>query len=47
MAEERSTEWPHFRLLPYTAPTGIPHGWDAELLDQGRQMAWSVRLSAN
>ena len=35
MAEERTAEWPHFRLVTYTAPTGIPHEWDAELLEQG------------
>ncbi len=35
MAEEQSAEWPHFRLVTYSAPTGIPHGWDAELLDKG------------
>jgi hypothetical protein len=28
-------DWPHFTLLTYSAPTGIPHGWDAELLAKG------------
>ena len=35
MAEEQSAKWPHFRRVTYSAPTGIPHGWDVELLDKG------------
>lgn len=35
MAEEQIPNWPRFRLVIYTAPTGIPNGWDAELLGQG------------
>jgi SUKH-4 immunity protein len=27
--------WPRFMLVTYTAPTGIPNGWDAEQLEQG------------
>ena len=35
MAADQTTEWPQFKLVTYAAPTGIPHGWDAELLEQG------------
>lgn len=35
MVDEESTDWPRFRLVPYAAPTGILHGWDAELLQKG------------
>jgi hypothetical protein len=32
---EQTTAWPRFTLVTYSAPTGIPHGWDAELLEKG------------
>jgi hypothetical protein len=35
MAEDMAVDWPRFTLVTYTAPTGIPHGWDAELLEHG------------
>jgi SUKH-4 immunity protein len=35
MAEEQTVHWPRFKVVTYSAPTGIPHGWDAELLEQG------------
>jgi len=35
MAADQTMEWPQFRLVTYSAPTGIPHGWDAELLEKG------------
>jgi SUKH-4 immunity protein len=35
MAEEQTADWPRFTLVTYSAPTGIPHGWDAELLEKG------------
>ena len=35
MAEEQTAHWPRFTLVTYAAPTGIPHGWDAELLEKG------------
>jgi SUKH-4 immunity protein len=35
MAKEQTADWPRFTLVTYAAPTGIPHGWDAELLEKG------------
>jgi hypothetical protein len=35
MAEEQTAHWPRFKVVTYSAPTGTPHGWDAELLDKG------------
>lgn len=35
MAEEQKVNWPRFRLVTYRAPTGIPNGWDVELLEKG------------
>jgi len=35
MAEELPADWPGFTIMTYRAPTGIPHGWDAELLEKG------------
>jgi len=35
MAEAQMADWPHFTLVTHSAPTGIPHGWDAELLQKG------------
>jgi hypothetical protein len=37
MAEELPAGWPWpcFTLVTCKAPTGIPHGWDAELLEKG------------
>lgn len=34
-AADARVDWPRFRLVTYSAPTGIPHGWDAELLAKG------------
>lgn len=28
-------DWPRFKLVHFSAPTGIPHRWDAELLAKG------------
>jgi hypothetical protein len=35
MAADQTMEWPQFRLVTYSALTGIPHTWDAELLEKG------------
>lgn len=35
MADEQAAHWPRFTLVTYSAPTGIPHGWDEELLEKG------------
>ncbi len=35
MAEQLPADWPCFTIMTYRAPTGIPHGWDAELLEKG------------
>jgi hypothetical protein len=37
MAEEQTVHWrwPRFKVVTYSAPTGIPHEWDAELLEKG------------
>ena len=35
MAEEQPGDWPRFMLVTYQPPAGIPHGWDAELLEKG------------
>jgi hypothetical protein len=35
MAEQQVHPWPRFTLVTYTAPTGIPQEWDAELLEKG------------
>jgi hypothetical protein len=35
MAEEPEVDWPRFTLVTYRAPTGIPNGWAAELLEKG------------
>lgn len=35
MAEEQTVHWPRFTLVTYSAPTGISHGWDADLLEKG------------
>jgi hypothetical protein len=35
MADEPTGQWPCFTLVTYSVPTGIPHGWDAELLEKG------------
>ncbi|HEU5441019.1 MAG TPA: hypothetical protein VFU88_17160 [Ktedonobacterales bacterium] len=34
-AADTRVDWPRFKLVTYSAPTGIPHGWDAELLAKG------------
>lgn len=34
-AADARVDWPRFTLVTYSAPTGIPHGWDAELLAKG------------
>ncbi len=34
-AADARVDWPRFKLVTYSAPTGIPHGWDAELLAKG------------
>jgi len=33
MPEEQT--WPRFELVTYTEPTGIPHGWDRDLITLG------------
>jgi hypothetical protein len=35
METDQPREWSQFKLVIYAAPTGIPHGWDADLLEQG------------
>ncbi len=35
MGDEPTTHWPRFTLATYSAPTGILHSWDAELLEKG------------
>jgi hypothetical protein len=35
MADEQTDRWPRFKLVTYSQPTGIPHGWDEELLELG------------
>jgi hypothetical protein len=27
--------WPHFEMVTFSAPTGIPFGWDQELVSKG------------
>jgi hypothetical protein len=34
-AADARVDWPRFKLVTYSAPTGIPRGWDAELLAKG------------
>ncbi|HEV2238365.1 MAG TPA: hypothetical protein VGR57_17020, partial [Ktedonobacterales bacterium] len=34
-AADTQVDWPRFKLVTYSAPTGIPYGWDAELLAKG------------
>ena len=33
--DEARDRWPRFDLVSFRTPTGIPHGWDAELLRKG------------
>ncbi len=35
MRDAPTAQWPRFGLAPYSAPTGIPYGWDAELVERG------------
>jgi SUKH-4 immunity protein len=35
MPEDPTARWLRFELVTFSAPTGIPHGWDAELLNKG------------
>jgi hypothetical protein len=35
MLDAPTERWPRFRLVTYSAPTGIPHEWDAELVEKG------------
>ncbi len=35
MPDNTVDRWPRFQLVTFSAPTGIPHGWDAELLRTG------------
>lgn len=34
-AADRGDRWPRFEMVAFPAPTGVPHGWDAELLREG------------
>jgi len=33
--EDPTSRWPRFKMVTFSQPTGIPNGWDAELLDKG------------
>ena len=46
MAEDPTARWPRFELVTFSAPTGIPHGWDAELLSKGVPKAMLGRYNA-
>ncbi len=35
MADEPTIHWPRFELVTYVEPTGIPHGWDRDLITVG------------
>jgi hypothetical protein len=35
MSDDLLARWPRFEIVRYEAPTGIPNGWDAELLEKG------------
>jgi hypothetical protein len=35
MADEPTIHWPRFELVTYAEPTGIPHGWDRDLITLG------------
>jgi SUKH-4 immunity protein len=35
MADDHADQWPHFKMVTYAEPTGIPNRWDAELLAKG------------
>ncbi|HET9111622.1 MAG TPA: SUKH-4 family immunity protein [Ktedonobacterales bacterium] len=35
MPSDETDWWPRFTLVTYSQPTGIPHGWDEELLATG------------
>lgn len=30
-----SSRWPRFEMVTFSEPTGIPHGWDKELVSKG------------
>lgn len=35
MPAEQTDRWPRFTLVAYSRPTGIPNGWDEDLLEHG------------
>ena len=35
MSDEQTIQWPRFMMVTYSAPTSVPYGWDAELLEKG------------
>jgi hypothetical protein len=35
MSAEQTDRWPRFRMVTFSQPTGIPNGWDEELLEKG------------
>lgn len=45
MSSNEMERWPRFKIVTYSAPTGIPNGWDAELLAKGRRTACALRLT--
>lgn len=35
MSDRSHPMWPRFKMVMYSRPTGIPNGWDEELLEKG------------
>jgi hypothetical protein len=35
MTDDSTQRWPDFEMVTFSTPTGIPHGWDAELVSKG------------
>lgn len=39
MRDDAADKWPSFEMVAFPKPTGIPNGWDAELLAKGAPQA--------
>ncbi len=46
MDDDAMERWPRFELVRYSAPTGIPNEWDAELLEKGMPKGMMGRYRA-
>jgi hypothetical protein len=46
MPGDPTQRWPYFALVTFSTPTGIPHGWDAELLSKGAPKGLLGRYTA-